>query len=348
MSNPNNGFPPFTPGYIPSGFYVPQLQVNGSTGTSQYPPLNAVQSHSFPSSSIQMWQHQQQYQGYHMGSTNYIYNGSQVNMSQASVPPTYFAQQPSQQPICYTSHNYPPTVVPQTQPQNYYQQPLHAKITSPPPPPPPPAPKEEFRCPPCNLVLDSAPALRAHTATHIKCDKCSFTAVPKAVKSHYSAVHGQYSGNGFKSVSIAVPGSKKVQRFQICVGNHPDDIQRWIAERRKRFPRKSNKQQPQQPTTAQSIKNNSSPNETITAKHESALLGSLLAGYGSSSDEEKDGNDYDEATNKLESSGTTSNLPESNSLPKACHVLPEDGAGRNQPQRSQQLQHRTRDRKSVV
>ena len=48
-------------------------------------------------------------------------------------------------------------------------------------------------------------------------------------------MHGKFSGRGLKTVCVAVPGCR-VQKFKICVGNHPEDIKAWIAERKKRFP----------------------------------------------------------------------------------------------------------------
>jgi len=46
----------------------------------------------------------------------------------------------------------------------------------------------------------------------------------------------KYSGRGLKTVTVSGPGMP-TQKFKICVGNHPDDIKKWIEERRKRFPR---------------------------------------------------------------------------------------------------------------
>ena len=34
-----------------------------------------------------------------------------------------------------------------------------------------------------------------------------------------------------------MPGSRKIQHFTICVGNRPEDIQAWIAARKRNFPR---------------------------------------------------------------------------------------------------------------
>jgi len=51
---------------------------------------------------------------------------------------------------------------------------------------------------------------------------------PKMVK--------KYSGRGLKTITISAPGMR-AQKFKVCVGNHPEDIQKWIEERKKRFPR---------------------------------------------------------------------------------------------------------------
>jgi Torus domain/Nuclear fragile X mental retardation-interacting protein 1 (NUFIP1) len=41
---------------------------------------------------------------------------------------------------------------------------------------------------------------------------------------------------GFQTVTVQAPGCP-VQHFRICVGNDPDDIRKWIQERKRRFPR---------------------------------------------------------------------------------------------------------------
>ena len=46
----------------------------------------------------------------------------------------------------------------------------------------------------------------------------------------------KYAGRGLKTITVSGPGLRP-QKFKICVGNHPDDVQKWIEERRKRFPR---------------------------------------------------------------------------------------------------------------
>jgi len=94
------------------------------------------------------------------------------------------------------------------------------------------------------------------------------------VNGHFQSAHGKFAGGGFKTVTIAIPGCR-VQRFNICVGNHPEDVKKWIQERKRRFPRRQQKTDSKKQTA-------SDKQETKT---ESAL-GSLLEGYGSSSSED--------------------------------------------------------------
>ncbi len=51
----------------------------------------------------------------------------------------------------------------------------------------------------------------------------------------------KYSGRGLKTITISGPGLRP-QKFKICVGNHPDDIKKWIDERKRRFPRRDGSQ----------------------------------------------------------------------------------------------------------
>ena len=95
-----------------------------------------------------------------------------------------------------------------------------------------------YKCEPCSITFDNNTSYQAHLSSHIQCSypKCTFKASKKVISAHYSSIHGKYSGRGLKTITIQTPGSKKVQRFKICVGNHPEDVQAWIKERRKRFP----------------------------------------------------------------------------------------------------------------
>lgn len=124
----------------------------------------------------------------------------------------------------------------------------------------------------------------------------------------------KYSGQGLKTITISGPGIR-LQKFKICVGNHPDDIKKWIEERRKRFPRS---------TTTKNINGSSelTNNEIMTkrsreddtqdegkeqkkqCKKATASLSNLLAGYGSSSSLSDD----ESAVVKVEQVGEDANI----------------------------------------
>ena len=154
--------------------------------------------------------------------------------------------------------------------------------------------EEEWKCKACNHELASKAALDAHTKTHTKCSVCNFSAAPKIVKAHYQAAHGKFSGAGFKSVTVAVPGCP-VQRFRICVGNRPEDIQRWIADRKRRFPRSKSIQYSQR----------SGAKSSADTKESRRGLSNLLDGYGSSSssDDDADKNETERRNKRAKISG---------------------------------------------
>ena len=155
-------------------------------------------------------------------------------------------------------------------------------------------PKKSWPCKVCKIDLDSETAYQAHVKSHIKCSSCDFEAAPKVVKAHHQSVHGKFSKGGFKTVTVAIPGCK-VQRFRICVGNRPEDVQKWIAERKKRFPRSTNTSanisQDSMANMESSQKKKLIEETEIDAKNSvktlATGLSSLLDGYGSSSDEDE-------------------------------------------------------------
>lgn len=144
-------------------------------------------------------------------------------------------------------------------------------------------------CRPChNRQFDSAAALHEHVRRqHTPCPQCDFAASPRIVQAHCAVVHNNSGsnndGDAFKTVMVAVRGCR-VQRFRICVGNRPEDIERWIAERRKRFPRQKQQQQRAVETTATTT-------TKLAAANEAPGLSNLLEGYGSSSSSSDDGDD---------------------------------------------------------
>ncbi|GAX26039.1 hypothetical protein FisN_4Hu461 [Fistulifera solaris] len=174
----------------------------------------------------------------------------------------------------------------------------------------------QWKCIPCDLVLESKPALERHTASHVTCTECSFQAAPKVVKAHHQARHGKFAGSGFKNVTVAIPGCQ-VQRFRICVGNRPEDITEWIAERKRRFPRRT-----------------PAVNEEKIKEEESGLS-TLLAGYGSSDDDASTAAEIPLAAfQEEEQSIATEQLKENTESPKMlrkrpCRYFVRNGTCRN-------------------
>ena len=122
----------------------------------------------------------------------------------------------------------------------------------------------------------------------------------------------KYSGRGLKTITISGPGLP-TQRFKICVGNHPDDIKKWIEERKKRFPRRDGSHKKYNTSSSSAVagmkrsrlddkdedgdENGKRPcidnsgavkSEVAELKSDTGGLSSLLAGYGSSSSDDED------------------------------------------------------------
>jgi len=141
---------------------------------------------------------------------------------------------------------------------------------------------------------------------------------PKMVK--------KYSGRGLKTITISGPGMP-TQRFKICVGNHPDDVQKWIEERKKRFPRRdgshrkniidgkkkrhregeqeNDKDVAQTKRTCLNEKEKNNADATGENEEEGGLS-SLLAGYDSSSSQEDDSNPNNGTPKKKDESSSVS------------------------------------------
>ena len=86
-------------------------------------------------------------------------------------------------------------------------------------------------------TFSSKNALETHIKSHVKCKKCDFVACPKLLTLHLQTQHsGKYAGRGLKAVRVDIPGTNFSKKFHICVGNHPEDIQKWIQQRKLRYP----------------------------------------------------------------------------------------------------------------
>ena len=244
--------------------------------------------------------------------------------------------------------------------------------TRPPPPPPPQPPpptkrahvhvdgatnigdstedNANYHCKPCDVSFLSKSALQAHLKSHIKCTKCSFTASKKVVSAHYKSKHGEYAGRGLKSVTIQTPGSRQTQRFKICVGNHPDDIQAWIAERKKRFPTRRNIEKKleknkrgraegklvfhgDESKKRQKFDTGTSRGNAV-ASQVSSSISTLVACYGSSSDDDDDtsGKNTQQLEPNIQSSPSNSISTDASALKhktKLCRFFLRNGTCKN-------------------
>lgn len=268
---------------------------------------------------------------HHYWNQQHAYTTS-TNGNSYLAPPYPYGNQNPQQTTMYSQPFVTPQVTNHFYPAPYhyangvYNQQIPMQYAPPPPPPPPPQlqaqplnvnrqqttpaddalnTNHQYHCDACSISFPTLSALNSHSASHIKCSKCEFVGSKKVVSAHFKSSHGQWSGRGLKTVTIQVPGSKYSQKFKICVGNHPDDIREWIAERKKKFPTKANiafKEERKRKRTeddhlsmAPSNHNEMSSTtyspknlekESKNVQHRNANLSTLMAGYDSSSDEE--------------------------------------------------------------
>jgi hypothetical protein len=111
---------------------------------------------------------------------------------------------------------------------------------------PEPVTSGDHPCVPCDRQFPSSNDLTAHIRTHITCDgisadgkPCTFTACKRVVTEHASRAHR--SG----TVPVEIPDSlleliPAPYRHAHTLGDTPDEISKWRAERRRRFPTAAN------------------------------------------------------------------------------------------------------------
>ncbi|KNC96378.1 uncharacterized protein SPPG_08277 [Spizellomyces punctatus DAOM BR117] len=96
--------------------------------------------------------------------------------------------------------------------------------------PPPAVPDRRFRCDTCEKSFDARSQYITHNQTHVKCSECDFEASKKTVRLHEEEVHAMIDGVKKTFVSLEAP----------------EDIEKWIAERKKRYPTDENIRKKQQ------------------------------------------------------------------------------------------------------
>jgi hypothetical protein len=90
----------------------------------------------------------------------------------------------------------------------------------------------QYYCEPCDKEFTLLSAFDTHKATHELCRHpgCQFSATRKVVMAHFHGSHGQFSGTGYKMIEV------EGQKFRVLMGQSPEEISQWRAERRKKFP----------------------------------------------------------------------------------------------------------------
>eukprot|EP01032_Pedospumella_encystans_P014240 gene14240-16370_t len=90
----------------------------------------------------------------------------------------------------------------------------------------------QWYCEPCDKEFTQLGAFEAHKNTHEKCNHpgCAFSATRKVVQAHFHGSHGQFSGTGYKTIDV------EGQKFRVLMGQSPEEIEQWRADRRKKFP----------------------------------------------------------------------------------------------------------------
>jgi hypothetical protein len=126
----------------------------------------------------------------------------------------------------------------------------------------------------------------------------------------------KYAGKGLKTIAVSGPGMP-TQRFKICVGNYPEDIKKWIEERKKRFPRmdgSGGSARAKRGREGEGKQENKDAKRSCVdekAKSDGASkdeggLSSLLAGYDSSSSKEEASKSKDTAKDESASAAVPS------------------------------------------
>ncbi|KAL7447524.1 hypothetical protein ACHAXM_010802 [Skeletonema potamos] len=236
----------------------------------------------------------QSWQYYHASSQHQpIHQASLHNNIMHQQHPGYFYNNVQYQQVQHPLHsgyhfahqNQPVT----TQQYNYYTSPNYASA-----PPPPPPPRNPVAASTTNDI-DNAAIHSGAQPYDPSPNKTTNGEKPKKVNPKMAQ---KYSGQGLKTITISGPGLRP-QKFKICVGNHPEDIQKWIAERKKNFPRSSSLQKSinsskmdvnqletktKRSKEVEAEEGRSNPKQQCKGAGENAAsLSNLLAGYGSSS-----------------------------------------------------------------
>lgn len=267
----------------------PSVAANNDVGSLCPPPQQTTSPYHHVRNQNQQPQMSCQYQNssYQM-QQSYSYNNGHYQQSQLNVGGAQYAYQ-NQQHHPITQHQY--SYAGYT--SNYASIPSQPP---PPPPPPPPSPSKHHMSS-TNIATQNGTISSNNNDRQNQRQSSTQHAKIEKQKKVNPKMAQKYSGQGLKTITISGPGIRP-QKFNICVGNHPDDIKKWIEERRKRFPRSTttkNNSSSSERTNNEIMTKRSREDDTRdegkeqkkqrkeAAGEKVTSLSNLLAGYGSSS-----------------------------------------------------------------
>jgi len=311
-NNNDNGMLPYHQTVGVSGGQQPYYS---QTNNAQYQQTSYVQNYNMMPPQQQIVYNQpgnlQAYNQYQQYQSN-----GQSNVQQQQ--PVYYQQQIPQYNSQQQQYN---------QQYPHQQQYANYKNAAAPQPPPPPVQNTHYNNTHntnANVAASLRQSLSSTTSNNNNNNNKPETKSKKKVNPKMAK---KYSGRGLKTITIAGPGMP-TQRFKICVGNHPDDIKKWIEERKKRFPRRDGSHKKCNTSSSSAVagmkrsrlddeKDNDDENgkrpcidkstvksDVAESKSEAGGLSSLLAGYGSSSSEDEDESNNLSPTGKVDTTTT--------------------------------------------
>lgn len=309
----------------------PSVAANNDVGSLCPPPQQTTSPYHHVRNQNQQPQMSCQYQNssYQM-QQSYSYNNGHYQQSQLNVGGAQYAYQNQQHHPITQQHQYSYSGYT----SNY------ASIPSQPPPPPPPPPPSPPKHPMSSTNITTHNGTISSNNNDRQNQRQSSTQHAKVEKQKKvnPKMAQKYSGQGLKTITISGPGIRP-QKFKICVGNHPDDIKKWIEERRKRFPRSittKNNSSSSERTNNEIMTKRSREDDTQdegrkeqkkqckeAAGEKVVSLSNLLAGYGSSSSLSDD----ESAVTKDQQVGVDANNVES-----ALKSAPAEGGSSEQSQ----------------
>jgi hypothetical protein len=86
--------------------------------------------------------------------------------------------------------------------------------------------RHRITCHNCEKSFPNSKMYDSHCRQHVQCEFCPFQASKRIVREHQKATHGEEAEPEYKPFVVRMES--------------PEEIERWISERRRRFPTQDN------------------------------------------------------------------------------------------------------------